>query len=411
MAKEVPFFLPSSQQDQRNIQRQLMMAQMLMSQQKPQREQTRIVPQEDVTASLLPGLSQAAGMFMQNKAMQGEEALKAKEYAALLEAMKGGQQPVQTDPGVDAQATPPSSSAMNPYGLDPQLAAHAYQSDPAKYMGEVLSANKPTEFERALLQSGFTPEQMAQARQHKYLPAPESAQDNVGDYQPGNYTTASWSKFMKSGNPDDLERYITPRQEFSPSFQNVTRTRPDGSTEQGTFNTRTGEYNWSGQVVPAGQKARVEAAGRAEGDIAGTRAAKSPVAYATYQAGIKSLEEAMSGTSTGPVAGRIPAITANQQIAEGAEATMAPVLKQLFRDAGEGTFTDADQAMLMKMVPTRKDHPEARKAKIEMIDGIVRAKLGVADGKSRPEGKETSAVPVDVGQSLTINGVKVKRVK
>lgn len=207
----------------------------------------------------------------------------------------------------------------------------------------------------------------------------------MGAIQPGDYTPESLAKYQKTGNIADLERYSTPRQEFSPSFQNVTRTLPDGGTQQGTFNTRTGEYNWRGEVVPPGQKARVEAEGRTQGEIAGTREAKAPIAYATYQAGIKSLEQAMSGTNTGPLAGRIPAMTANQQIAEGAEATMAPVLKQLFRDSGEGTFTDADQAMLMKMVPGRTDHPEARKAKIEMIDGIVKAKLGITAGAASPE--------------------------
>lgn len=226
----------------------------------------------------------------------------------------------------------------------------------------------------------FVDEQEAIGKQPYMKPG-----SDYGPYQPGDYTTESWAQFQKTKDPSVLVRYSTPRQEFSPSFQNVTRTKPDGSTEQGTFNTRTGQYDWSGQIIPPGQKALVEATGRAQGEIAGTRAAKSPVAYATYQAGIKSLENAMSGTDTGPVMGRIPAVTANQQIAEGAEATMAPVLKQLFRDAGEGTFTDADQAMLMKMVPTRKDHPEARKAKIEMIDGIVRAKLGVTDGKGKAE--------------------------
>jgi hypothetical protein len=229
-----------------------------------------------------------------------------------------------------------------------------------------------------------------------------------GAYQPGDYTPASWAKFLKSKDPAELERYSTPRQEFSPSFQNVTRALPDGSTQQGTFNTRTGEYDWRGEVVPPGQKARVEAQGRAEGEIAGTRTAKSPVAYATYQAGIKSLEDAMAGTSTGPLVGRIPAMTAGQQIAEGAEATMAPVLKELFRSAGEGTFTDADQALLMRMLPTRQDHPESRKAKIQMIDEIVKAKLGIAaDGA--PE--QAQSGPMGVGQATTINGVKVKRVK
>lgn len=245
----------------------------------------------------------------------------------------------------------------------------------------------------------FVDEQEAIGKQPYMKPGSEH-----GAYQPGDYTPASWAKFLKSKNPAELERYSTPRQEFSPSFQNVTRTLQDGSTQQGTFNTRTGEYDWRGEVIPPGQKARVEATGRAEGEIAGTRAAKSPIAYATYQSGIESLKQAMEGTNTGPLAGRIPAFTAGQQIAEGAEATMAPVLKQLFRDAGEGTFTDSDQAMLMKMVPTRKDHPEARAAKIEMIDGIVRAKLGVG-------GTEPNATAVEVGQTMNINGVKVKRVK
>lgn len=226
----------------------------------------------------------------------------------------------------------------------------------------------------------FVDEQDAIGKQPYMKPGSEH-----GAYQPGDYTPESWAKFLKAKDPAVLERYSTPRQEFSPSFQNVTRTLPDGGTQQGTFNTRTGEYSWAGQVVPPGQKARVEAAGRTQGEIAGTREAKSPIAYATYQAGIKSLEQAMSGTNTGPLAGRIPAMTANQQIAEGAEATMAPVLKQLFRDSGEGTFTDADQAMLMKMVPGRTDHPEARKAKIEMIDGIVKAKLGITAGAASSE--------------------------
>lgn len=201
-----------------------------------------------------------------------------------------------------------------------------------------------------------------------------------GAYQPGDYTPESWAKFVKSKDPADLVRYQTPRQEFSPSFQNVTRTLPDGSTQQGTFNTRTGEYNWAGAVVPAGQKARVETEARTEAEIRATREAKAPTAYATYQAGVKALEEAMSNTTTGPLVGRLPAVTAGQQIAEGAEATMAPVLKELFRSAGEGTFTEGDQKILMDMVPTRKDHPEARKVKIQMIDAIVRAKLGITNG-------------------------------
>jgi hypothetical protein len=59
---------------------------------------------------------------------------------------------------------------------------------------------------------------------------------------------------------------------------------------------------------------------------------------------------------------------------------MAPVLKQIFRVAGEGTFTDKDQALLLEMVPTRKDSPEARAIKTQNIDNIIRAKLGMDTG-------------------------------
>ena len=80
---------------------------------------------------------------------------------------------------------------------------------------------------------------------------------------------------------------------------------------------------------------------------------------------------------TGPLLGRAPAFTSEQQIASGAVSAMAPVLKQLFRVAGEGVFTDRDQALLLDMVPDRKDRPEARREKMNNIDRIVAAKLGM----------------------------------
>lgn len=108
---------------------------------------------------------------------------------------------------------------------------------------------------------------------------------------------------------------------------------------------------------------------------------KNSAAFGTYQAAIGQLEQAASKTSTNPIAGIIPAVSANAQIMEGAINTMAPVLKEMFRQAGEGTFTDKDQELLLNMVPTRKDHPEAVKAKLDMIDNLVRAKLQQSPAK------------------------------
>jgi len=101
--------------------------------------------------------------------------------------------------------------------------------------------------------------------------------------------------------------------------------------------------------------------------------------WAMYKQARTGLIGALQNTTTGPISGRMPAYTVEQQIAEGGVAAMAPVLKQIFRVAGEGTFTDKDQELLLKMVPTRADREDARAAKITNIDRIIRAKLGIPD--------------------------------
>lgn len=124
-------------------------------------------------------------------------------------------------------------------------------------------------------------------------------------------------------------------------------------------------------------------------------------AFRLYQAGIKGLSEGLAGSETGPIMGRIPAFTTEQQIAEGGVAAMAPILKQLFRSAGEGTFTDKDQDLLLAMIPTRTDTEEARAAKLANIDSLVRAKLGqTAQGSTGNAGRQ-------VIRTGTLNGRKV----
>lgn len=99
-------------------------------------------------------------------------------------------------------------------------------------------------------------------------------------------------------------------------------------------------------------------------------------AFNTFDVGMKNVLGALSATETGPIVGRLPAFTAEAQTAEGAVSTMAPVLKSMFRTAGEGTFTDKDQELLLNMIPTRLDEPQARDEKIRMIYDIIRSKLG-----------------------------------
>lgn len=109
-------------------------------------------------------------------------------------------------------------------------------------------------------------------------------------------------------------------------------------------------------------------------------------------------------STTGPVMGRIPAVTGKQQIAEGGVSAMAPVLKQLFRVAGEGVFTDKDQELLINMVPTRADRPEARKAKMENIDRIVAAKLGLEVPPYRPKAPASPGKAAPNGSGIKFLG-------
>jgi len=104
-------------------------------------------------------------------------------------------------------------------------------------------------------------------------------------------------------------------------------------------------------------------------------AAKNAKALAVYKAGMAGLADGLDATETGYFVGRIPAFTAGQQKAEGAISAMAPVMKQMFRDAGEGIFTDRDQQLLLDMLPSRTDLKEARDWKLANINRIVEAKL------------------------------------
>jgi len=94
-----------------------------------------------------------------------------------------------------------------------------------------------------------------------------------------------------------------------------------------------------------------------------------------WQTAISGLEESLGNTATGKVVGLLPAITSSQQIADQSIAIMAPVLKNIFRESGEGVFTDKDQQILIDMIPDRGSNPDTVAYAIKMINDIVAAKL------------------------------------
>lgn len=133
---------------------------------------------------------------------------------------------------------------------------------------------------------------------------------------------------------------------------------------------------------------------RAMADAASENKSNSK-ALEIYELGIKGLADAMDRDSTGTVTGILTALTDDAKVSNGALAAMAPILKQLFRASGEGTFTKDDQQILMDMLPTRNDSPKVRVSKLANVDAIVRSKLATVEADTIG-GKTAERKPVSI---------------
>jgi len=216
-------------------------------------------------------------------------------------------------------------------------------------------------------------------------------------------STLPFEKFIEAKNPHyfaptqptsvmqnlGMWRQLNPGatpEETAAAFNNLARASQIvdmGGGGQLSYNPLTGAPNTvvtpqeatGREATQAGAETRAEETAKTDIDRA-NQARTNAMAFSAYQEAMKGISNAFTGTDTGPVAGWVPAVTAAQQTAEGAVAAAAPVLKQLFRSAGEGVFTDKDQQLLMDMMPKRTDHPEVVQYKLATIDKIVAAKLG-----------------------------------
>ena len=116
-------------------------------------------------------------------------------------------------------------------------------------------------------------------------------------------------------------------------------------------------------------------------------------ALRAYEAGIGSLSTALGNTYTGVGGDLVAALTVEGQIANASIALMAPILKDIFRGSGEGTFTKDDQEILMAMLPTLNMKPGARAAALKAVDTVVRAKLSVPSVTDTTSGVDSSSLP------------------
>ena len=95
-----------------------------------------------------------------------------------------------------------------------------------------------------------------------------------------------------------------------------------------------------------------------------------------FDFGFSALESALGGTGqTGKIFGNLPAITTSAQIADNAKALLLPIMKGVFRGAGEGVFTDKDQETLEAMLPTRNMTTEAAAQALDSVKMLVSLKL------------------------------------
>lgn len=156
-----------------------------------------------------------------------------------------------------------------------------------------------------------------------------------------------------------------------------------------------------GMAAVEAEAARQKAEAEAEAKRSVTQQERDAT-YQLYDTAITQLKSGFDGAITFPGMALMPGLTAQQQIAQGGVSAMAPVLKQIFRVAGEGTFTDRDQALLLEMLPTRNDLPAARQAKLDAVDAIVRAKLQQGAPSPARQGGERRARNPQTGEVLVL---------
>lgn len=225
----------------------------------------------------------------------------------------------------------------------------------------------------------------------------------IGQYSPGDYTPESWAKFLQTSDPAILKRYTTPRQDYAPSYQNVTRLRPDGSTQYGVFDSRSGTYKWDDGIVPAGTKKRTEAEGAAVGEATGAQQTKKP-AVASMDYVLKQMEGAIDRTPQGGIGGVIgkSGVVTNYgdtRRFDNLREQLSTEIRTVYRIPGEGTLSDREQAQYGIQLPDRANPAEVNRAIINDLRERTRLRTETPIGGNAPKGAAPSGI--NEGQTAT----------
>lgn len=234
---------------------------------------------------------------------------------------------------------------------------------------------------------GFTPDELAQAQRVQAGIAPRQVMAAPRTADIGGVTYVVDPQTSSATLPTVLNQPVPGSTGSGPIPAPVPTVLDPSAVASNVSTITTAEETAKGAV-----KTKIDAADLAR---------QNQKAFAAYTAGINTLAKSLGATTTIPGMSLIPALTADAQAAEGAIAAMAPILKDVFRQAGEGTFTKDDQAVLLKMLPGRGTLPAARDAQLRAVDSIVRAKMGM------PQLDEIQSNP----DTFEVDGVQVKRVR
>lgn len=316
-----------------------------------------------------PAASGRIGGIMQDQ--QTQELEKRKTYQDMAYRVARGYKTAKDKAGyLSAAAQQLRAAGLEDMAVEIEDDAAVYASNPGQVDQEYDSINEmfsPVGGQDAatrhlqFLTQGMTPEEAAEARRVAAGVAP------------------------RAGSMSATERVAT-----TPGMAETVATS-EATIEGAKSGAKEGaKLGQQAERLPSIQGAVTAAKEAAKSGAKETGKAKSnATALSVYETGITNLKSALGDTTTGPMVGWMPAFTANQQKAEGAVAAMAPILKEIFRSAGEGTFTEGDQKLLTDMIPGRGTLPEAAAAQLQAIDQIVRAKLG---GGAKPAAAEVIEV-------------------
>ena len=106
------------------------------------------------------------------------------------------------------------------------------------------------------------------------------------------------------------------------------------------------------------------------------RQEKDYQAYKLVSTDLKNTYKNIPDILTGSLQGNLPAASQSSRMFETARTQMLPLLKDVFRKAGEGTFTEGDQRILTDLIPDRTMDAQEFDAAVRRLDAVVAMKAG-----------------------------------